>query len=223
MPLPIGDATPSRFYIGDEPLTRIYDGDNLIWAGLTAISDDFNRANNTTSLGPDWVNYVQAGTHGISSNRYASTGGDGRKSALNVTPLSTDRYDVGITQAVATTTRRSGIIVRSTPNFSSWIAYLTNSTNGMLVRGAGLVGNEDSNVTSLLTLSGSTPAGTLIVVEVRENVYTIKYGATAVNSYTDSGLLVPMGNRHVGVQSITAVFGSSSSAALDNFWAADVP
>ncbi|WP_280422565.1 hypothetical protein [Nocardia carnea] len=222
MPLPIGDAAPARVYAGDDALSRIYAGDDLIWSGLTAIADSFNRANHSTSLGPDYVNYVQGGTHGIASNRYSTTGGDGRKSALHVTPMSTDNYDVGITQAVAAASRRSGIIVRSTANFSSWIAYLTSSVSGVLVRGAGLVGHEDSNVTNLFTRSGSTAAGTLITVEVRGNVYTIKHGGTAVGTYTDSGLLVPMGNRHVGVQSITAVFGSSNSAALDDFWAGDV-
>lgn len=183
-----------------------------------SISDDFNRA----ALGSMWDVKQDSGGHGIiSSVRYGNTNTtDGRKYIVHTTRMNTDNMFVEYTQAAASNARRLGAMLCVAEDYSSWLALLTNSTNMIVVRGAGTPGWEDANVTILNTIPGSVANGAKVGLRITNGVVQAYYnGLTSGSSFTYTGPTGP-NYRRVGVQCSRGSF--VSSPPLDDFTAGDI-
>lgn len=193
---------------------------------VAGFSEDFTSGGSTTSLGPNWNNFIEGGgTLGVSSGRAAPTGTtDGRKSSLHVTRMKTDNMVMQVTLATAPNASglRAGPIIRANESFTNWIALLFNSTNSILVRGSGLVGWQDANVTTLATWATAASGDVITLYAADDTYYGFKGAGVSLGTpYTGRPYAIGPSTRRVGLQVSRGNF--VNSGMLDNFYARDLP
>lgn len=192
---------------------------------VAGFSEDFTSGGSTTSLGPNWNNFIEGGgTLGVSSGRAAPTGTtDGRKSALHVTRMKTDNVvmQVNLVTAPSTLGIRAGILIRCAEDFSNWIGLLFTSANSILVRGSGLVGWQDNRVTTLATWTTGTVGQTITLYAQDDTYGGFKDGVSLGTPYVGRPYALGPSTRRVGLQVARGSF--ANSGMLDNFYARDLP
>lgn len=183
-------------------------------------SDDFNRADSTTSIGTNWTN--QQFTMGINGNA-AYPFSQFVQCYATFTPIMT--FDDMIVSITAGTLQAGG-------NDGVQIVLGANST-GECVVGSFLQGNPASirsltawaSETSRATTAGNITyaSGDVLSIERTGNVYTVKQnGSTIGLSWTDSGNIVPRNSTHriVGLGANTA--GGSGYRRIDAWSAQNI-
>lgn len=188
-----------------------------------AAAEDFNSGGSTSSLGPNWDNFIEGGgTLGVSSSQAATTGStDGRKSALHKTRMRSENMFVQATCSTApNSSLRAGVIFRADEAFANWLALTVSSGSAILIQGAGLVGWQDANVTVLATWAGFAN-GNVIRVEAKDDVLEGFKNGVSLGTYSASRpyTLGPT-LRRVGLQVGRGSFTNSGN--LDNWSAGDL-
>ena len=191
------------------------------------ITDNFDRADNTTTIGPDWTNRHQNGTMGIVSNRLSPTGTtDGRRVAWNNNRMMSHDHYVQFTVGTQTNARRTGVILRAdSTNIQSFMCLGYAGTTAMELQRISAIssmpGWQDtaSGVTRLKTF-GTVAVGDVIRIEAEMQQFRVYKNGVFVDSYNSQPYTLNINCVMTGVFSVRG--SSSSSGALDNFEAGDL-
>lgn len=171
---------------------------------MTALSDDFNRAN-STDLGSGWVEV--SGDWSITSNQLSPGAAGGTIILRAATPMASNDHYAQVTIA-ATTAASQGV----------WCRGNTNISNGYLWRNDGTSWNLFAVVGGGFTIIGTytAPAAPGDIAKVQAVGTTIKGYVNGIERVSVTDTSVATGT-NVGIRS-----ESASALRYDNFAAADI-
>lgn len=193
-------------------------GSAPVVTNISGLSDDFNRANNTSTIGTDWTN--RQNTLGINTNAaYVVTTSGGLSYATHNTAMTADDMEVSI---VVGSLQGSGTdhilaVLGSNTTGESALGYFT-GTSAFILSQSDWAGTGQA-VRATGSSFSYTVGDTLSIRRVG-NVYTIRKNGSTITSgtWTDSGSIVPRNGSHriVGIGSINS---SGNYRRLDSFLA----
>jgi Putative auto-transporter adhesin, head GIN domain len=222
-----GSGTLSASMLANYACSAALSGGGILSATVVSVamhySDDFNRANSTTTMGTDWTN--RALIMGINGNAAYGVNASGSPVASYNPTMAKDDHSVSV---VIGTLQGSGT--------DATFLYL-----GADIGGTGMVGLAWTNttgsaiirtktawsggVTTQATVTSVTyTTGDTLKISRIGNVYTVTKNGSAVGSgltWTDSGNIIPRDSSHR-----TVVIGSTVTTAnyrrIDSFAADDI-
>lgn len=229
MPVRIGDATPSRFYVGDAPVLRRYAGDTLVWSAGVNDGDSFNRADGDP--GSNWSRYTWS-SGGILPVIFSNTLRNAQTTASNTnnqsaalftkTPAATNDHMVRATLVSAQNDLYSGLILAASADFQNMVLAMLTTTTAK--RGIWtVIGGTFTRRVGVST--AAIVAGDVAGFKAQGSTYTLVRnpdGAnTTVASWTDSGgLFTRNSSRRLGglfLHSERTFSASNYSPAWDDF------
>lgn len=187
---------------------------------MTSLTDDFNRADSTTTLGANWTNQLNA--VGINTNAAYPATASSFCLATHVTPLGGDDFQADIVLGTFTVDREVTIIGGANSAGESAIAVILNGNAAASniytqTTWAGFPGTSRA-------VAGSAPsvtAGDTLSLKRVGNLYTVLKNGTLITgmSWTDGGNVLPRDSSHrlvgVGARDI------SGYRRIDSFTATD--
>jgi hypothetical protein len=193
---------------------------NPIVTVLAHYTDDFNRANSTTTLGANWTN--RSGTMGINTNAAYNP----VTSSLNISYATYNSVMVGddmqcaITIGTVNTTFQNVFVLLGCNTSGEGVRLLINDAGNAIIASMTVWGTVTTQATSSSTVSAT--AGDVFMLKRVGNVYTGYKNGVAIGglSWTDSGNLVPRDSSHrvVGIAATSNVAGTYTRI---DAWSAD--
>lgn len=155
-----------------------------------AFSDNFGRADSTTSVGPMWVQHG-ANAMGISSNKAYVVGTSVTGAVSYLYPLATDTPKVSAT--LNGSWSGTSLVYVFIAAGSDMLAYAYVQATGISIYSSALWGGG----TSRASAGGLTIAsGDVISIERSGTTYTARQNGTSRVTWNDSGGIVPVDARH---------------------------